>query len=56
MPVANENGTTIAKAYVQIMPSAEGIQGRLTDALSGPLDEAGKSAGAKPPWMNLRPS
>lgn len=47
MPVANENGTTIAKAYVQIMPSAQGIQGQLSDLLAGPLDEVGKSAGSK---------
>ncbi|MBQ6359372.1 MAG: hypothetical protein IJI97_10580 [Clostridia bacterium] len=44
--MTNGNGTTIARAYVQIMPSAEGIQGQLTDVLSGPLDEVGKSAGA----------
>lgn len=41
----------IAKAYVQILPSTEGIGSRLTSALSGAAvsagDSAGKSAGAK---------
>ena len=36
----------IAKAYVQIIPSADGITGSLTKALGGEADSAGKSAGA----------
>lgn len=41
------NGTDIAKAYVQIIPSAEGIKGKLTEAMGGEADSAGKSAGSK---------
>lgn len=37
--------TELAKAYVQIMPSAKGIGGSLSNALSGEADSAGKSAG-----------
>lgn len=36
---------TIANAYVQILPSAEGIKGSLTNALSGEANSAGSSAG-----------
>lgn len=39
--------TELAKAYVQIIPSAEGIQGQIADALSGEADSAGKSGGRK---------
>lgn len=39
------DGTELAKAYVQIIPSAEGIQGKITDALGGEADAAGASAG-----------
>jgi hypothetical protein len=39
--------TELAKAYVQIIPSAEGIQGQIADALSGEADSAGKSGGKK---------
>ena len=39
------NGTDIAKAYVQIIPSAEGIKGKLTDMLGGEADKAGGDAG-----------
>lgn len=35
----------IAKAYVQIIPSAEGIKGSLTDMLSGEAGDAGQKAG-----------
>ena len=35
----------IAKAYVQIIPSAEGIKGSLTDMFSGEAASAGMSAG-----------
>lgn len=41
------NGTDIAKAYVQIIPSAEGIKGKLEDALGSEAGEAGESAGNK---------
>lgn len=39
--------TELAKAYVQIIPSAEGIKGKITQELSGESDSAGKSAGLK---------
>lgn len=45
--MSEQNGTTIGKAYVQIMPSAEGIRGQLEDLLGGPLDNVGKSAGSR---------
>lgn len=35
----------IAKAYVQIIPSAEGIKGRLENALGGGIDSAGQTMG-----------
>lgn len=38
-------GTEIAKAYVQIIPSADGIKGRLTEELGGEAESAGNSAG-----------
>ena len=41
------NGPSIAKAYVQIIPSAQGIQGSLTNLLGGEADVAGKNAGGK---------
>lgn len=37
--------TKLAKAYVQIVPSARGIKGSITNALSGEADAAGSSAG-----------
>lgn len=37
--------TELAKAYVQIIPSAEGIQGSISDVLSGEAENAGKSSG-----------
>ena len=37
--------TELAKAYVQIVPSAEGITGSLTSALSGEAESAGHSSG-----------
>lgn len=37
----------LAKAYVQIIPSAEGIQGNLTKIMDGEAEAAGKSAGKK---------
>lgn len=41
------NGTDIAKAYVQIIPSAEGIKGKLAEVMGDEADSAGKSAGGK---------
>lgn len=37
--------TELAKAYVQIVPSAKGIKGSLTNVLGGEADSAGASAG-----------
>ena len=37
--------STLASAYVQIIPSAQGIKGSLTQAMGGEADSAGKSAG-----------
>ena len=39
------DGINLGKAYVQIIPSAEGIQGSLTSIMGGEADLAGKSAG-----------
>lgn len=41
------NGADIAKAYVQIIPSADGIKGNLEKLMGGEADSAGKSAGSK---------
>lgn len=38
---------TLGQAYVQIVPSAEGISSSISDVLSGPADKAGKDAGGK---------
>ena len=38
-------GTELAKAYVQIIPSADGIKGKLSSALGGEASSAGDSAG-----------
>ena len=40
-------GTTLGTAYVQVVPSTEGIKGSLTNALSGEAQAAGTSAGGK---------
>ena len=40
-------GSDIAKAYVQIIPSADGIQGKLTEVMGGEAEKAGKSSGSK---------
>ena len=37
--------TELAKAYVQIIPSAQGIQGSISDVLSGESSSAGRQAG-----------
>lgn len=38
-------GTELAKAYVQIIPSAEGIKGSISEALGSESEEAGKKSG-----------
>jgi phage gp45-like len=40
------SGTELAKAYVQIIPSAEGIKGKISDAIGGEAGSAGSSAGS----------
>ena len=39
-------GTELAKAYVQLIPSAEGIKGKMQGLLEEPSREAGESAGS----------
>lgn len=39
--------STIGKAYVQILPSMEGIAGQMTSMLGGPAQQAGQAAGAE---------
>jgi phage-related protein len=41
------SGSDIAKAYVQIIPSAEGIKGQLEDILGDEVGNAGQAAGGK---------
>ena len=36
---------SIAQAYVQVIPSAQGIKGKLTEAMGGEADAAGRMAG-----------
>ena len=43
--MASENVGTIAQAYVQIMPSTEGVKGQLASVMGGEAEAAGKSAG-----------
>lgn len=40
-------GTTLGTAYVQIVPSAQGIKGSITNLLSGEAQSAGTSLGSK---------
>ena len=40
-------GVNLGSAYVQVVPSAQGIQGSLTKVLGGEAEAAGKSAGSK---------
>lgn len=40
-------GTSLGTAYVQVVASAQGIQGSLTKALSGEANRAGSSAGSQ---------
>ena len=37
---------TLGQAYVQIVPSADGISNSISDVLSGPADKAGQDAGS----------
>lgn len=39
--------TTLARAYVQIVPSADGIEGKLKEVMGVPSESAGKDAGNK---------
>lgn len=39
--------TELAKAYVQIIPSAEGIRDKISEELGGSTDSAGQTAGSK---------
>lgn len=39
------NGTELGKAYVQIIPSAQGISGQISGLLGGEVSSAGQSAG-----------
>ena len=41
------SGINLAKAYVQIVPSAEGIQGSIAQIMGGEAAAAGDSAGAQ---------
>ena len=41
------DGINLGKAYVQIIPSAEGIQGKLSSIIDGEAESAGASGGAK---------
>lgn len=40
-------GTTLGTAYVQIVPSAKGIKGSISDVLGGEAEAAGTDAGSK---------
>lgn len=40
-------GTTLGTAYVQIVPSAQGIKGSITNALGGEAESAGSDIGNK---------
>lgn len=40
------SGSTVASAYVQIVPSAKGIKGSITQALGGEASSAGESLGS----------
>lgn len=37
--------TTVGQAYVQILPTTKGIKGKLTSALAGEADDAGRTTG-----------
>lgn len=42
-----DSGTTIAKAYIQLVPSAEGIGNSITEALGDEGDKAGEAGGKR---------
>ena len=42
-----KSGTELAKAYVQIVPSAKGIKGKIKEELGGEAQSAGSSSGSK---------
>ena len=39
--------TKLAKAYVQILPSAKGMTNKLKEEMGGPAEKAGSDAGAR---------
>ena len=39
--------TELAKAYVQILPSAKGMTNKLKEEMGGPAEKAGSDAGAR---------
>lgn len=39
--------TAIAKAYIQLVPTTEGIKGSISSAMNGEAESAGKSSGQK---------
>lgn len=41
------SGTTIGQAYIQVLPSTEGIKAKLTEAFSGQAEGSGKEFGTK---------
>lgn len=43
----SSSGTTIAQAYVQIMPSFKGIKGKLTEGFGSTVDAEGESSGQR---------
>lgn len=45
--MAEQNGINVGKAYVQVIPSADGIKGSITKVLGGEADSAGQSLGSK---------
>ena len=46
--------TELAKAYVQIIPSAVGIQGRIQKEIEPEADSAGSSFGGKNGWHDQK--
>ena len=44
--MANRSGDTIANAYVQIVPTTDGVTSSLTKSLTGSMDTAGTKAGS----------
>lgn len=44
--MAKQNGTDLGKAYVQIVPSAQGIKASIQEVMGKPLEEQGDKSGA----------